>query len=392
MLRRCIYLENNNPLISICCFAYNHEKYICEAIESFLMQKINVKYEILIHDDASTDNTSNIIRGYEQKYPDIIKVVYQKENLFSQGKNIHKVILDRVKGKYVAFCEGDDYWTDPYKLQKQLEFMELNEAYSLCGHTTKIKDNRNNFVLGYYGDSGESREIAFRELMRGHAFHFSSMFFRANLWQMNDQSFIKNAFVGDYAFCLWLGTLGRIYCINEEMSVYRKYVEHSWTSINTNTLQNQIDIHLNLIKMFKDFNSFTNEKYKHLVSEAETHNIKIIHNLERQLIDMPCRLLTINSMDDYYFLRDLEDVYIFGTGEYGQKVNSYFLTINKNMKGFIDNNLDIIGKFIQNKIVYNISDVDKYANILICSSWYKEIYFQLKNLGYQNIYVMNPVY
>src|SRR5699024_5978215 len=103
------------------CTAYNHERYIAETIESFLMQKTNFRYEILIHDDASTDNTAEIIKKYEKQFPEIIKPVYQKVNQYSQGVNVHELIRQRAIGKYFALCEGDDYWTDSYKLQKQID-------------------------------------------------------------------------------------------------------------------------------------------------------------------------------------------------------------------------------------------------------------------------------
>lgn len=122
-----------NPLVSITCTAYNHEKFIRDTIEGFLMQKTTFPFEILIHDDASTDNTAEIIKEYELKYPDLIKPIYQKENQLSKGISITlNYTLPRAKGKYIAMCEGDDFWTDPDKLQKQIDFLESNSDYSLC--------------------------------------------------------------------------------------------------------------------------------------------------------------------------------------------------------------------------------------------------------------------
>lgn len=88
------------------------------------MQKTNFKYEILIHDDASTDKTASIIKEYEGKYPDLIKAIYQEENQYSRGNNVNFILLERAKGKYLAFCEGDDYWIDENKLQKQVDFLK----------------------------------------------------------------------------------------------------------------------------------------------------------------------------------------------------------------------------------------------------------------------------
>ena len=134
------------PTVSICCITYNHENFIGQAIESFLMQKTSFPIEILIHDDASTDKTADIIREYELKYPDIIKPIYQTENQYSKGVSISATYqYPRALGKYIALCEGDDYWTDSLKLQKQVDFLEGNEEYGLI-HT-------NNYVL--YNGSGK---------------------------------------------------------------------------------------------------------------------------------------------------------------------------------------------------------------------------------------------
>ena len=123
------------PLVSIACLTYNHVNYIKQCLDGFLIQETDFSIEILIHDDASTDGTADIIRSYEKKYPEIIKPIYQNVNQYSQGIKISRTYnFSRVKGKYIAICEGDDYWTDPKKLQKQVNFLEANRDYGLV-HT-----------------------------------------------------------------------------------------------------------------------------------------------------------------------------------------------------------------------------------------------------------------
>jgi glycosyltransferase involved in cell wall biosynthesis len=126
----------NAPLVSICCLTYNHAPFIRKCLEGFLMQQTNFPIEILIHDDCSTDSTTEIIREYEAKYPDLIFPLYEEENQYSRGGAGKMDLYNyrRARGKYIAYCEGDDYWTDPLKLQKQVDFMEANPEYSVCFH------------------------------------------------------------------------------------------------------------------------------------------------------------------------------------------------------------------------------------------------------------------
>ncbi len=141
--------HKSNILVSICCVTYNHASFIRKALDGFLMQespscmpkdaKLSDWCEILIHDDCSTDGTTEIVREYAARYPDVIFPLYEEVNQFSRG-GAGKMDLynyDRAKGKYIAYCEGDDYWTDAHKLQKQVDFMESHPDYSVCWHRCK---------------------------------------------------------------------------------------------------------------------------------------------------------------------------------------------------------------------------------------------------------------
>lgn len=122
-------------MVTICCLAYNHESYIRQCLDGFLMQKTNFRFEAIVHDDASTDGTATIIREYADKYPNIIKPIFETENQYSKRDGSLRRILDaHTHGKYIAMCEGDDYWTDPYKLQKQVDFLESHPDYVMCSH------------------------------------------------------------------------------------------------------------------------------------------------------------------------------------------------------------------------------------------------------------------
>lgn len=147
-----------SPIISICCVTYNHAPFIHKALDGFLMQepptgvsKDEPWYEILIHDDCSTDGTTEIIKEYAAKYPDKIFPLYEEENQYSKGADMDFFNYNRARGKYIAYCEGDDYWTDPRKLQKQVDFMDAHPEYSICFHDFSLYDSRT-------GEKFESRD------------------------------------------------------------------------------------------------------------------------------------------------------------------------------------------------------------------------------------------
>lgn len=133
------------PLVSVCCITYNHASFIRKCLDGFLMQQTDFPIEILIHDDCSTDGTTEIIKEYAAQYPDLIFPLYEEVNQYQQGKatEIDFYNYRRARGKYIAYCEGDDYWTDPLKLQKQVDFMELHPEYSVCFHGFEEYDVRN---------------------------------------------------------------------------------------------------------------------------------------------------------------------------------------------------------------------------------------------------------
>ena len=143
--------DNKDILVSISCITYNHAPYIRECLDGFMMQQTNFPFEVLIHDDASTDGTTEIIREYAEKYPDIIKPLYEEENQWVKGRRGSAVFnFPRAQGKYIALCEGDDYWTDPLKLQKQVDFLESHPDYVMCWQQCKFYlQTENRFTIIY---------------------------------------------------------------------------------------------------------------------------------------------------------------------------------------------------------------------------------------------------
>ena len=155
--------NTEQPLVTILCTCYNHEKYIEDAIEGFLIQETNFPFEVIIHDDASTDNSQEIIKSYEKEYPQIIKGIYQKENQYQQGKKLAYLLYPMVISSYIALCEGDDYWTDPKKLQIQKEFLNSNEEFVICYGDVEAF-NENGIIENYVG--GAKKDLTADELKK----------------------------------------------------------------------------------------------------------------------------------------------------------------------------------------------------------------------------------
>lgn len=237
------------PFVSISCITFNHEKYIRDAFEGFLMQETTFPVEILVHDDASTDSTADIIREYEARYPSLFRVIYQNENQYSKKVKIGFTYqYTRVRGKYYATCEGDDYWIDPLKLQKQVEFLEKNPEYSLCFHSALVDDS--GVKVPKYSHL-EEREYSGEEILKRWTIPTASVLFRvANLdfSKMNN----KNYLFSDIVLFLTLAEEGRIWCINENMCVYRRHsggVSY-FTNSNVSTLKKFISHHEEISKNF----------------------------------------------------------------------------------------------------------------------------------------------
>ncbi len=251
------------PLVSICCITYNQQNYIHEAIEGFLMQKTTFPIEIIIHDDASTDGTAKIVKSYAEKYPDLIFPIFQTENQYSKGiRGIAvRFTFPKAMGKYIALCEGDDYWTDPYKLQKQVNFLETNEAYSMCFHNATTyfvdRDVSENFNRKLKSKSYNTNDL----LLKGWFIPTASILFRKTMLPNPFPNWYYDVYNGDYGLELLLSTKGIFFYINEKMSVYRKNTINS-LSINGPKGKEILKKHLLLLKNFKrsnaNKNTFTN--------------------------------------------------------------------------------------------------------------------------------------
>lgn len=210
---------NEDIKVSVICTVYNHEKYLRRCLDGFVMQKTNFAYEVWVHDDASKDGSAMIIKEYAEKYPDIIKPIIQIQNQYSQGiVPFHDIILPVCAGKYIAVCEGDDYWCSEDKLQIQYDFMEQHEDCSMCVHNTIIHD-----LLGSQKDKtfyqiNDVMQLTEHQIFFGWGVHTSSYFMHKQVAIMD--RYMLKYFFGDYIHLVNANAYGKVYALPQTMSVY----------------------------------------------------------------------------------------------------------------------------------------------------------------------------
>jgi len=219
-------MNNKIPIVSVICTTFNHESYIRQALDGFVMQQCTFPVEVIVHDDASTDKTGEIIKEYVKKYPELIKPILQTENQYSKGFNVWADLFTKeAKGKYIALCEGDDYWTDSNKLQKQVDFLEANPEFSLCCHRYKTYDEESKKWNNDYCNH------LFKENMDGLEydceFHFSKCWITKTMTvifrreALNLSSWLKYKDTRDVQLFYFLLKIGKGYCMNYDAAVYR---------------------------------------------------------------------------------------------------------------------------------------------------------------------------
>lgn len=253
-------------MVSVMCTAFNHGEYIRQALEGMVNQKTDFDYEILINDDVSSDNTADIIREFAAKYPEKIRAFFPEVNLYSQNIDVYyHSFFPNARGKYVAFCEGDDYWTDETKLQRQVDFLENHPEYSACVHNTELlycAGNRENEPL--IKRKGE-RDVEFEDILPGmnNAWHTSSLVAKTELLKNPpDYYYVACDYgFGDYPYGIWLRHNGPVHFIDRCMSVYRINSNvASWSSGVDYATDKLITFITGVAEMLKAFRAHVKEK------------------------------------------------------------------------------------------------------------------------------------
>lgn len=265
-------MNSDKPLVSVFMITYNHEKYIAQAIESALMQKTDFNYEIVIGEDCSTDRTREIVVDYANRYPEIIKPILHENNVGAKAnsESVRKACI----GKYVAILEGDDYWIDPLKLQKQVDFMESHPDFSMCCHAVEVlsceETRRKRVIRTCKSDKVIPPNVVFAS--GGRIIGTNSILFRRRLSQ-DPPSFIKNStLAGDFLLVLNLSLCGKLYYLDQIMSVYRQHVPESWSARMGKSREKRISYYSDKIDFYEQLNRYTNRRFEESIETAKNRN------------------------------------------------------------------------------------------------------------------------
>ncbi len=270
------------PKVSVCVPTFNHEKYIRQALDGALMQQTDFDFEIVIGDDASTDNNQQVIQKYVDKYPNIFRAFLHKHNQGPSepkefgGRNNVLGLLKACRGNYVALCEGDDYWTDPHKLQKQFDFMEANADYAICHHNMRVI-YEDGSPEHFFNDENQKTESNIVDILEDRWFIATAATFYRNIFRENNfADWHAQAAAGDWALAIQLAASGKIHYINEPMGVYRKHrggLSNVQSATNLYFLKNRK-------QMFTEVNKWTDFKYDTTIQETLKSYDKQIQALE----------------------------------------------------------------------------------------------------------------
>ncbi len=266
--------NDGDILVSVHCLVFNQEKYIARCLDSILEQKTNFNVEIIVHDDFSSDKSREIIESYKSKFPHIIKTVYEQKNIYSETGNFIEIagLLNNIsQGKYIAICEGDDYWTDPCKLMIQFSLLEQNDDSHFCVHRVNVVSSNNGSVPetslpSFKLRSKKLSEKRFIEIIsRKYNFQTSSYFFRKadyDLFFKNRPDFSRIMPTDDEILIRFFGTLGGTIYVDRAMSTYVQFTSGSWSEKNKQDKEEkELQRFLKAVDMFDSYSNYRFHKF-----------------------------------------------------------------------------------------------------------------------------------
>ncbi len=275
---------DEKALVVIRSLVYNHEPYLRDCLEGFVMQQTNFPFVAVVHDDCSTDKSATIIREYAEKYPNIIKPVFESENQYSKHDGSLRRAMDaaceKYGAKYYALCEGDDYWTDPHKLQKQVEFLETHPDYTMvcCDGVVRTPDGdmtEEDFRNWSWKRYHESRDMAVEDIIEqgGWFILTASIVFPKELRDTYPEA-CRKCPVGDYPLQIFAALNGKVHYFHEKMIVYRFGSINSWSvRERSRTYEASLDFFRREIDMLQSLDEYSGGKYSYAFRRRIVQNV-----------------------------------------------------------------------------------------------------------------------
>ena len=255
--------------VSIICNVYNHQDYLRQCLESLISQKTNFGFEILIHDDASQDGSPEIIQEYAKMYPSIVKPLLQTENQYSKGIDIvYTHQISRARGKYLALCEGDDFWTDNLKLQKQYDALEMNPEINICAHNATIVSNDGQKTLSIISPSKENKIFSVEQVILGGGGFVATNSLMLRKTAFNNKLLFETFLFTDYVYQI-KGSLNKgMVFLKDYMSSYRWMARNSWTTKFTTNVEMRLKYFNAKKKMLEALKENTNHAYDNTINKV----------------------------------------------------------------------------------------------------------------------------
>jgi len=255
---------SEKPLVSVCVIAFNHASYIEKCLDGILAQQTTFGFEILVHDDASSDGTVEILRKYESQYPDVIRVFYEKVNQYQkgtyQGGYTQGLLVPAARGEYIAACEGDDYWNDANKLQVQTEYLCSHPECVMACHAATVVDGVTGDILSRMSMGDVEHDLSSEEIISNWNVPTASWLYRKNLFATKHIDWPASFPVGDFPSVLYASMVGPVHYFPDEMSVYRYQVPGSWTS-SLNSAEKRVNNAKRWLEMYESIDEFTTQQW-----------------------------------------------------------------------------------------------------------------------------------
>lgn len=253
--------------VTIICLCFNHEKYIAKTLEGFLNQKTKYKFEIIIHDDASTDSSRKIIESFHEKYPNLIYPYYETKNQYTNPNSffVRNLINNKARGRYIAFCDGDDYWIENDKIERQVIVLDNYKNIDICACETLVEFNGK--IIDKISPSKTENVLSFENVVNGGGDYVgtASLMFRKKLF--DNYPVPERIGTLDYIMQMCGSINGGMYYINKPMCVYRKLTNGSWTRNTRFDLALKVKTYNDIILALKRIDEFTNNSYKEIIDK-----------------------------------------------------------------------------------------------------------------------------